>query len=542
MRAHRLASLLAALLIAGGVTFAQVGRGWSDWPTPYADAQRTSWLRTDPKISVESMSTPGFELQWSSKLDNQHRGSHALTQGIAVSGVTLFVPTSLVAGSANNLHMLDNDTGYVVWSRTFEGALPAATAACGGGITAAPTYIVSGTAAPTSDPVASAPAAGRANQGFRSLLGEPGQGVPVEPRGGGPGRGAGAAGGRSGRRWPVRAGRRLARQGAGIPGRSESHSRRPRPSNRRVRGCRRWPIARRRPAVRQGPPEAGAVPPGQLAVVEPCRGRHHDVCRDVWNLPRCTERRVRDRSRRARQAGCVLSHQWRQRRRFRRILLRRQHVACGDWSGHGERRRKGERDRRARSPNTAAQGLVHATRGRVRDRPHRLPARDEGRGCGRHEGRARIPARRGVARWCEPRNAAVGRLDRFLRAAARSRRRRCRPGRGPRPLQRRERVPRRGGFSFRSPAGPRALARPTERFATAPSLPSASRRPRVRSRSSRSGHRTIWQRPRRQSPSTESCSHCPPGGRQELAGPEHQRCSMPTTASRARRSGTAPGR
>ena len=115
MLAHRIASLLAILLIAGGVTFAQVGRGWSDWPTPYADAQRTSWLRTDPKISVESMSTPGFELQWSSQLDNQHRGSHALTQGIAVSGVTLFVPTSLVAGSANSLHMLDNDTGYIVW-------------------------------------------------------------------------------------------------------------------------------------------------------------------------------------------------------------------------------------------------------------------------------------------------------------------------------------------------------------------------------------------------------------------------------------------
>ena len=74
MRAHRIASLLAAVLIAGGVTFAQVGRGWSDWPTPYADAQRTSWLRTDPKISVESMSKPGFELQWTSKLDNQRRG------------------------------------------------------------------------------------------------------------------------------------------------------------------------------------------------------------------------------------------------------------------------------------------------------------------------------------------------------------------------------------------------------------------------------------------------------------------------------------
>ena len=82
MRAHRIVPLVAASLIAGGVTFAQVGRGWSDWPTPYADAQRTSWLQTDPNISVESLSKPGFELQWTSKLDNQRRGPHGLTQGV----------------------------------------------------------------------------------------------------------------------------------------------------------------------------------------------------------------------------------------------------------------------------------------------------------------------------------------------------------------------------------------------------------------------------------------------------------------------------
>ena len=190
MRAHRIVSLFAASLIAGTVTVAQVGRGWSDWPTPYADAQRTSWLRTDPNISVESMSKPGFELQWTSKLDNQRRGLHGLTQGVTASGVTLFVPTSIVAGSSNKLYMLDNDTGYVIWSRTFDGALPAPTVACSGGVTAAPTRIVSGAAAPTTSAVAPPPA-GRGNQqGYRSLLGEPGQGIPIEPRGGGPPRGA----------------------------------------------------------------------------------------------------------------------------------------------------------------------------------------------------------------------------------------------------------------------------------------------------------------------------------------------------------------
>lgn len=212
MPAHRLAALLAVLSIAGGVTFAQVGRGWSDWPTPYADAQRTSWLRTDPKISVESMSTARFDLQWTATLDTQRQGLRGLTQGVTASGVTLFVPTSLVAGRSNTLHLLDNDTGYVIWSRTFEGPLPAATAACPGGVSAAPTFIVSGTAAPAAD-VGAPPPPGRGVQGYRSLLGEPGQGIPLEPRGGGPGRGAGA---------PAGAARQGGAQGrpqsAGIPG------------------------------------------------------------------------------------------------------------------------------------------------------------------------------------------------------------------------------------------------------------------------------------------------------------------------------------
>jgi hypothetical protein len=216
MRAHAIVALIAGLLITGGVTLAQVGRGWSDWPAPYADAQRTSWLPTDPNISVESISKPGFELQWTSKLDNQRRGPHGLTQGVTASGVTLFVPASLVAGSSNKLYLLDNDTGYVIWTRTFEGTMPAPTSTCSGGVTAAPTRIVSGAATPISSAAAPAPAARGNQQGYRSLLGEPGQGIPVDPRGGGPPRGAAPAPARQG--GPAGPGAPARGQGLGIPG------------------------------------------------------------------------------------------------------------------------------------------------------------------------------------------------------------------------------------------------------------------------------------------------------------------------------------
>jgi outer membrane protein assembly factor BamB len=104
---------------------------------------------------------------------------------VTANGVTLFVPMSVVAGSSNNVYALDNDTGYVVWQRHFDAALPAATAQCPGGMTAGATRIV-----PLVPPPITVPAAaggGRAAQSYRSVIGEPGQGVPLEARGRGPG-------------------------------------------------------------------------------------------------------------------------------------------------------------------------------------------------------------------------------------------------------------------------------------------------------------------------------------------------------------------
>lgn len=191
MRHYRLIAATALSVVTGTVVFTQPGRGGSQWLTALADAQRTSWIRADDKISVDALSKPGFELQWKSKLNNQPRGLSGLSQGVSASGVTLFVPMSLVTGSSNNVYAIDNDTGYIVWQRHFDAAMPAATPACAGGITSAATRIV------RLDASATASAAGlnfgRGAAGYRSLLGEPGEGVPLEGRTAGPGRGAGDA-------------------------------------------------------------------------------------------------------------------------------------------------------------------------------------------------------------------------------------------------------------------------------------------------------------------------------------------------------------
>ena len=207
MRTQRLLMVVAASL-AASIALAQPGRGGSQWLTALADAQRTSWIRTDDKISVASMAKPGFELQWKVKLDNQPRGAQGLAQGVTASGVTLFVPMSVVAGSSNNVYGIDNDLGYVVWQRHFDAPLPAATAACSGGVTSAATRIVRLDATP---PPAGRGSGGRGNVGYRSLLGEPGEGVPVEGRAAGPP--AGAAGPAAGRGTPPPG----VEQGAPIP-------------------------------------------------------------------------------------------------------------------------------------------------------------------------------------------------------------------------------------------------------------------------------------------------------------------------------------
>src|SRR3954468_19119319 len=180
-------TITGALAFAGAIAVAtvhaQVGRGGSEWLTARADAQRTSWIRTDPKISVESMSKPGFELQWTTKLENKTTQANALMQGVTANGVTLFVPMSIVAGSANTIYAIDNDTGYLVWQRTFDVAAPAtpSAAGCPGGITAAATRIVPLMPPPIAAP--GTPGGGRAAQSYRTVVGQPGMGVPLEARG-----------------------------------------------------------------------------------------------------------------------------------------------------------------------------------------------------------------------------------------------------------------------------------------------------------------------------------------------------------------------
>ena len=175
------AAAFAAVVVASGQ-----GRGNpTEWPTAYGDAQRTSWIRNDVSISPETMSKPGFELQWKTTLESPVRHGVSLGPGVITSGVNIFTPISMIAAPSNQVFALDNDTGNLFWTRRFEGAVAAGTAECPGGISGSLTRMVSLTP-PEPGP---GRGGGRGRGGYNSAVGEPGAGVPIPSRGGG-GRGA----------------------------------------------------------------------------------------------------------------------------------------------------------------------------------------------------------------------------------------------------------------------------------------------------------------------------------------------------------------
>ena len=178
-----------------GVARAQGWRGGGDWTTSGNDAQRSSWVRTDGKISKESVQKPGFQFLWKLELDNDPKQLNSLTAPVLLDfyiGHRGFRSLAFVGGSSDNVFAIDTDLGRIEWQKHFPSGSPqqGGSLACPGGMTANVTR-------PTSAALP-APFAGRGGGGFgrggpaRSAVGEPGQGavtlaqVEAARRAGGP--------------------------------------------------------------------------------------------------------------------------------------------------------------------------------------------------------------------------------------------------------------------------------------------------------------------------------------------------------------------
>jgi outer membrane protein assembly factor BamB len=153
----------------------QFGRGANEWSTSSGDAHRSSAVPSDPKISKESLSKPGFALFWKIKLNNEPRQLNSLTPPTLLDrhiGIHGFRSFGFVAGSGDNLYAIDTDLARIEWQKNFGKAPAGASATCPGGMTA-------GTARPAGVAFPAVPAGrggfGRATPA-KSGVGEPDEG------------------------------------------------------------------------------------------------------------------------------------------------------------------------------------------------------------------------------------------------------------------------------------------------------------------------------------------------------------------------------
>jgi len=164
------AALCALSLASAAITQAQ-GRGGGAWSTAGGDAQRTGWVRTDPRITKESAAKPGLQLLWKRQLQ---KGAASFTQPVLLPNIISykgFKALAFLGGPADAVYSIDYDLNRMFWETRLSSAAKGTLPACAGG-----------TIAVTRSATLGAPAAGRG--------GGRGQGGPPPPAGAAPAPGA----------------------------------------------------------------------------------------------------------------------------------------------------------------------------------------------------------------------------------------------------------------------------------------------------------------------------------------------------------------
>ena len=157
--------------------YAQFGRG-VDWTTTGSDAQRSSWVRTDPKISVERMQKPGFAVAWKIKLNAEPGVAATLDRYIGYRGFRSYAFTNSASGE---LTTIDTDLGRIEWRKKLEGGATGRTGgACSGGMTS--NVARASTAAFPGAPVGRGGGMGGRGGPAKSEVGQPNEGaVTIAP-------------------------------------------------------------------------------------------------------------------------------------------------------------------------------------------------------------------------------------------------------------------------------------------------------------------------------------------------------------------------
>jgi len=177
------APVVPALLVAAvcGLTPAPASAQAREWTTSGYDAQRTRWVRTDPRISREAIEDGTFRFLWKHTFDNEARQLHSLTEPVLqdfLVGYRGFKSLAFVGGAADRVFAIDTDLANPYWQADLTyaaatGGQPPSSWECPGGMLAAPTRRTGLT------PPLFTGGSSRRGARARSTVGEPGNGAAI---------------------------------------------------------------------------------------------------------------------------------------------------------------------------------------------------------------------------------------------------------------------------------------------------------------------------------------------------------------------------
>jgi hypothetical protein len=98
------------------------GRSQAEWMTSGADMQRSYSIPTDPKISVEALSQPGFQFLWKTKLSDDPLGPAMLMERYI--GYRGFRSLAFFSTGVSSFAAIDSDLNRVEWKQNL--SVPAA--------------------------------------------------------------------------------------------------------------------------------------------------------------------------------------------------------------------------------------------------------------------------------------------------------------------------------------------------------------------------------------------------------------------------------
>jgi len=176
------ASAVAAVVTCAGVGLAGAGGNAAraqDWTTGGYDAQRSSWVRVEGKISTAALRKPGFQLLWKLTLAHESTAGRGVTAPVLLDlmiGYRGFRALGFVGAPPDHVVAIDTDLGLVEWERRFapEGRATGGSPACARDMTpnlARPTNA----ALPTV--IGGVGGASRAGRPARGAVGDPGEGA-----------------------------------------------------------------------------------------------------------------------------------------------------------------------------------------------------------------------------------------------------------------------------------------------------------------------------------------------------------------------------